>query len=115
MEGRIKLIAIRCADLQQSRSFYESLSLKLQPEQHDKGPPHYSVAVNGTLFELYPKSAERQIDNQTRLGFSVPNLDGVISALRANGVEIITEPRETPWGKRAVVRDPDGRAVELYE
>ncbi|WP_197534776.1 VOC family protein [Symmachiella dynata] len=23
--------------------------------------------------------------------------------------------KETEWGKRAVVRDPDGRAVQLYQ
>jgi hypothetical protein len=37
-----------------------------------------------------------------------------IESLPGQGIQVVTEPRMTPWGYRAVVRDPDGRAVELY-
>jgi hypothetical protein len=39
----------------------------------------------------------------------------VVQALKAVGTLLSTEPQATQWGVRAVVRDPDGRAVELYQ
>jgi hypothetical protein len=50
-----------------------------------------------------------------RLGLAVTNLCLVPEALRGLGTPVVTEPRTVPWGYRAAVRDPDGRAVELYE
>ncbi|MFN8659764.1 MAG: VOC family protein [Candidatus Obscuribacterales bacterium] len=43
------------------------------------------------------------------------NLDEVVGALEARGVRFKTTLQETPWGKRVVVFDPDGRAVEIYQ
>jgi hypothetical protein len=39
----------------------------------------------------------------------VPDLDSVLARLAAT---IISGPAVTEWGRRAVVKDPDGRKVE---
>ncbi len=49
------------------------------------------------------------------LGFRVASLEPALEALEPLGVRILTPPRTTPWGRRAVVQDPDGRAVEISE
>jgi predicted enzyme related to lactoylglutathione lyase len=68
------------------------------------------------VLELYPLPDDGGgVDTTTRLGFSVENLPGVVEAVQAAGAPVVTRPQETPWGCRAVVRDPDGRAVELYQ
>jgi predicted enzyme related to lactoylglutathione lyase len=46
---------------------------------------------------------------------AVDRLAEVVEARRDAGATIANEPRHTPWGLRAVARDPDGRAVELYQ
>jgi hypothetical protein len=38
-----------------------------------------------------------------------------VQALQTIGAPVVSEPQATKWGFRAVVRDPDGRAVELYQ
>jgi hypothetical protein len=53
-------------------------------------------------------------DASVRLGFDVTDMDRVLECLRGLGTPVIAEPRMTPRGPRAVVGDPDGRAVELY-
>jgi predicted enzyme related to lactoylglutathione lyase len=55
------------------------------------------------------------VDATTRLGFAVERLSDVVHAVRFSGAAVVNEPRETERGVRAVVRDPDGRAVELCQ
>jgi hypothetical protein len=31
------------------------------------------------------------------------------------GTNTLTSPRDSPWGRRAVIRDLDGHSVELIE
>ena len=40
----------------------------------------------------------------------MPDLDAVLARL---GSAVVSGPAKTPWGRMAVVRDPDGRKVEL--
>ena len=47
--------------------------------------------------------------------YTFENLAKVIDALRVIGVQVASEPKKTAWGLRAVVRDSDGRGVELYQ
>jgi hypothetical protein len=68
------------------------------------------------VLEIYPLPDEGgAADATTRLGFGVERLADVVQALCQPGTVIASEPRQTVWGLRAVVRDPDGRAVELYQ
>jgi len=42
-------------------------------------------------------------------------VNAVVGSLEAAGGAVVPRPRRTEWGVRAVVRDPDGRAVELCQ
>ena len=53
------------------------------------------------------------MDTTTRLGFGVTAVKEVVESARQL-TEVVSEPKQTQWGQRAVVRDADGRAVELY-
>jgi predicted enzyme related to lactoylglutathione lyase len=59
--------------------------------------------------------AEGLADTTTRLGFAVESLRQVVDKLAEAGTAVVANAQETEWGFRAVVRDPDGRAVELCE
>ena len=48
-----------------------------------------------------------------RLGFQIPAVDETLDLLRKGGTRIISEPKDTRWGRRAVVEDPSGNGVEL--
>jgi lactoylglutathione lyase len=83
-------------------------------EQHGAGPRHLAAEVSGVVIEIYPAKTREDVDRTTRLGFSIPDLQGSIKALEGVGAEIGVGPRQTQWGLRAVVKDPDGRSIELY-
>ena len=111
----LRLLVIRTADVDRLRGFYETLGLCFVQEQHGTGPIHFSTQVGQTTLELYPVTQGGAVDASTRLGFAVPNLDQMLAVLAAQGVQVVTPARETEWGRCAVVRDRDGRAVELSE
>jgi lactoylglutathione lyase len=110
----LNLIVIRANNLEESYSFYKKLGLSFNQEQHGNGPQHYTSELKGLVFEIYP-AVNGKNDETIRIGFSVPNLDHVMDNLRSIDATIITEPSIGPWGKRAVVQDPDGHKVELVE
>jgi predicted enzyme related to lactoylglutathione lyase len=65
------------------------------------------------VIELFPLPADAGPgDSTTRLGFMVPDLDAAVARL---GAAVVSGPRMTEWGRRALARDPDGRKVELVQ
>ena len=106
----INLLVIRCANIERSKSFYEIFGMAFQKEQHGNGPVHYSCADETGVFELYP--LEGGGADQTGLGFVTGDLDGLHMLLRRNQFAP-REIRDTELGRMFVVRDPDGRRVEV--
>lgn len=111
---RLSLVVVRTERLEMLVDFYHALGMRFVAEQHGRGPLHYSAVLEETVLEIYPALKPDEVDASTRLGFRVEGLARIIETLRAAGATIVADPKQTEWGERAVVRDPDGRAVELY-
>ncbi len=113
---KFAIIVIKTHQMNSLREFYSVLSMEFTEHQHGTGPVHFGATVGEILFEVYPLPSEQlPVDITTRLGFTVENIGKVIQILKSKEVSIISEPKETPWGLRALVRDPDGRTIELYQ
>jgi len=110
----LALVVIRTEHVSRLIAFYRALGMAFVEERHGTGPIHHSAEINAAVFEIYPASAPADVDASTRLGFRIADVTAVVEALRSIGAPIVAEPKAGPWGTRAVVRDPDGRAVELY-
>lgn len=110
----LKLLVLKTHQLEAMRAFYQALGVDLVEEQHGKGPAHFAGQVGGVVLEIYPL-ADGEAESSARLGFSVADLDGMFQRLQASGTTVVSKPQQTEWGHRAVVRDPDGRSVELYQ
>ena len=113
----IALIVIRTATIEKLVSFYTSLGLEFEKEQHGNGPFHYSTQVGKGVLEIYPlATGQLQADSNLRLGFRINNFENIIEELKETGVNFVMEPASTEdWGIMAIVTDPDGRKIELYE
>ena len=107
------LTVIRSSDLERSAAFYRALGLALKRHSHGKGPIHYAFEENGHTFEVYPLADGAKSTESTRIGFSVPSVDETFGRLLAAGGTETARPRDSEWGRRAVVTDPDGHRVEL--
>ena len=89
-------------------TFYERLGIKFELHSHGKGPKHYASETCGFVFEIYPQRDESSATISTRLGFNVDSVDDCLELLASLNVEIISPAKDSPWGRRAVVRDLTG-------
>ena len=107
----LKLLVIRCKDIEKSKDFYEKLKFNFKKEQHGKGPIHYSCCVGNMVLELYPL-LDNCIDN-IRLGFYI-DIDNIDTYLSIQNIEIISTYIFNNY-KVYVIKDPDNRKIELYQ
>lgn len=111
----LNLVVIRAADIDQLASFYEQLGLQFTKHRHGKGPEHYSCELGSVVFEIYPQRSDTNHTKDTRLGFQVDSVDETVAKLRERSTQIISPTKDSPWGRRAVIVDPEGHRVELTE
>ncbi len=107
------LLVLKTPHVERLVAFYAALGLVFAEERHGTGPTHHAGHAGPTLLEIYPLPSDVAPDTTTRLGFAVEDVDTTVERLRHQGATIRSEPKRTEWGYRAVVADPDGRAVEL--
>jgi predicted enzyme related to lactoylglutathione lyase len=107
------LVVIRSRDLDLASRFYSALGLSFVRHSHGSGPEHLASESQGQVFEVYPQADDTPSTLGVRIGFSVSSVDETFNAILAAGGASVSSPRDSPWGRRAVVSDPDGHRVEL--
>lgn len=107
---------LRSPDLTRAAEFYSLFGIEFTEHQHGKGPVHLAAELEGGgVFELYPLTENAEPTSGTRIGFRVAELDALVARIATYGGTVLLEPKESPWGQRAVVADPDGHKVELLQ
>jgi lactoylglutathione lyase len=110
------------ADVQRSLRFYEDLVGGTEEFRFpDKGDPvhvglRWELPTSGSALTptSLPPAAPglRRTGTCSSFGPTQRDCDAAIETLRANGVDVIQEPENQPWGERiARVLDPDGNRV----
>jgi lactoylglutathione lyase len=111
----LNLVVLRCVDIDRALRFYSKLGLNFIRHRHGTGPEHYSAQLGGAVFELYPQSGDSPSSVGTRIGFSVSSVDDVIKVLSDYPEGVVARPKDSEWGRRAIVADPDGHRIELLQ
>lgn len=107
------LLVIRSPDIHRAVKFYEEFGLGFRLHSHGDGPEHYSSSICNFVFEIYPSRNANDITKAIRFGFNVDSVDELLPMLEEIGATVVSKPRDSEWGRRAVVRDFDGHTVEL--
>lgn len=117
----VSAIVLWTARTREVVAFYAALGFPLAAEGHDDGPVHWACEVGAVHFAIYEQDEgdspppEYQSAGASVMGFEVDDLDAVYRAAKTVGARVLIRPEEVPWGRRAVILDPDGRTVELNE
>lgn len=115
----VNLIVLRTANTEAMLVFYQALGLVFVQEQHGTGPIHYSTQLGDMTMEIYPAEAgqapDRKAGGATMIGIKVESVDGVINRLQNVDIQMLSAPKNSAWGRRATVLDPDGRLIELTQ
>src|SRR6266516_5378837 len=102
----LSLVVLRSYQMDASHAFYQSLGLEFVEEKHGTGPVHYSAQAGSTVLEIYPGEAAEPLNRTSSgammLGFGVESLDSIVAALQKLGCPMVTPPRDSTWGRRAV-------------
>jgi hypothetical protein len=111
----LNLVVLKSPDLERAAAFYTRLGLRFSKHRHGNGPEHFAAELPGGVFELYPLAPGAPSTSGTRIGFRVPSVDAALAALSDYPDSVVTAAKDSEWGRRAVVADPDGHRVELLE
>jgi len=112
----IRLLVIRTSEIARLADFYTLLGLTFEYHKHGKSPYHYSAPVGNTILEIYPLAkGQTEADKELRVGFALDNFESTMTTLKDKSVEFVLEPMQTDYGFMAIIKDPDGRRIELYK
>ena len=74
--------------------------------------------LNGITYMVLPAihpDAKKLLGRDTGLTFHVPDLLHFCGELHEKGVRFITEPTRQSWGVMAMITDPDGNVIALWD
>jgi catechol 2,3-dioxygenase-like lactoylglutathione lyase family enzyme len=106
--------------VQRTVAFYRAVGLDLVGEDHGDGE-HYAADIAGihvAVLDAETSTAHPAAWREagtTFPGFWVDSLDVVLTDLSRAGAPLLVAHEPKSWGCRAVVKDPDGRTVELNQ
>jgi catechol 2,3-dioxygenase-like lactoylglutathione lyase family enzyme len=116
---KVNAVVLETGRLQEMVCFYRALGVPLVEEQHGDGPLHYACELAGAHVAIYESPAgeapRHDHGGATMVGFDVDSLELALDLLKACHAKVLKGPEKVSWGRRAIVLDPDGRAVELNE
>jgi lactoylglutathione lyase len=111
----LNLVVLRTPDVKRAVEFYTNLGLTFVQHRHGKGPEHFSAGLAGAVFEIYPQTPDTPSTLGTRIGFHVPSIDATLAGLSDYPGAVLSPAKNSEWGWRAVVADPDGHRIELTQ
>jgi lactoylglutathione lyase len=114
MFNRIGAVILLVSDMKKSLMFYrDTLGMELKKQSDD----WIEFIKHGTtVLALHPtKKRKIMINNSMLVGFNVSNLESVCSELEKKEVKFYKKLTEEPFGKHAIIKDPDGHLISLIE
>lgn len=112
---KFNLIVLRSSDMQKLADFYSNFGMAFTKHRHGKGPEHYGTEDCGIVFEIYSKRNESDRTLDVRFGFEVDDIDGILKKIEPYDYKVISEPKDSPWGRRMVLDDIEGHRIELTQ
>lgn len=79
--------------------------------------PHHPTAPGSTVFSFFNDNTTyfQPSEKPLMINFRVADLRGLLAALEKEGVQIVGEVQEYPYGKFGWIMDPEGNKIELWE
>ncbi len=101
--------------MEKSIKFYsETLELPIKTRSKD----WTEFFNNDTVLALHPAPKKKTIlktGSGTLVGFEVTDLDSTVKKLKERRLKFFKRPKEEPFGKHAIVQDPDGPLISIAE
>ena len=112
---RVGNVILTVTDLGKSVEFYNKiLGMPIKRERNN----WVDLGQTGALLSLHPTSdtdGDSSIDNRILIGFVVGDVSSAIDELKLKNVKIHRDIQDKSSGKNAIILDPDGYMISLFE
>jgi lactoylglutathione lyase len=112
---KVGAVILLVSNMEKSIKFYsETLELPIKTRSKD----WTEFFNNDTVLALHPAPKKKTIPKTgsgTLVGFEVTDLDSTVKKLKERRVKFFKRPKEEPFGKHAIVQDPDGHLISIAE
>jgi lactoylglutathione lyase len=119
---KVGTVILLVSDMERSVKFYKEL-LGLPVKAKTQSTDWVEFFNRETTLSLHAiKKATTNVDRRdtklgtgTLVGFMVSDIDTTVQVLKENNVRFFKEPREEPFGKHAIIEDPDGHLISIAQ
>ena len=114
MFGKLGLVMIVVRDMERSVVFYRDvLGLKLLIHQDNWS----QLDAGNLILGLHPEGEEVHVSPTTgmSIGIYVDDMDAAVTEIRRRFGRVAIGPRREPFGRWALVFDPDGYSIQIIE
>ena len=116
MTVSMKNVVVFVTDLARSKAFYVDL-LKLPVAGQSEMLMEFFPGAPTTLgiSLALQEDARKLVGRHTGVTLKVAGIEELCTALTAGGVKFVEPLEHSPWGKMAVIEDPDGNQFALVD
>ncbi|MEC9052389.1 MAG: VOC family protein [Actinomycetota bacterium] len=107
---RIGHLIVPADDLDAQLAFYGGLGLTTRFRDGDR----YAAVTDGTVTIGLADATQQPVAGRTMVSIEVDDLEATLATLTGLGARV-TEPVAGPHERRAVVSDPSGNPLTVYE
>ena len=112
---KVGAVILLVSNMEKSIKFYsDTLELPVKSKSKD----WTEFFNNDTVLALHPAPEKKKMlktGSGTLVGFEVTDLDSTVKKLKEKRVKFFKRPKEEPFGKHAIVQDPDGHLISIAE
>ncbi|MEO9294203.1 MAG: VOC family protein [Nitrososphaera sp.] len=111
---KVGAVILLVSNMQASIKFYkDTLGLPLKTKSKD----WTEFFQDGTVIALHPMRRKSIVGSSTGMlvGFMVSDMDATVKELKAKKVKFFKKPKDEPFGKHAIIEDPDGHLISIAE
>jgi lactoylglutathione lyase len=113
MISGLQTVVLYVSQIERAARFYRD---QLGLEQVYENEGRVALQCGATRLFLHPTDESERGPWNIELYFQVEDVDDVVSRLRTQGVGVLLEPTDEPWGERnAGILDPDGYPIYLTQ
>jgi lactoylglutathione lyase len=112
---KVGAVILLVSNMEKSIKFYSEI-LELPVKSRSKDWTEFFN--NDTVLALHPapkKKKTLKTGSGILVGFEVIDLESSVKKLKEKRVKFYKRPKEEPFGKHAIVQDPDGHLISIAE
>lgn len=114
MVQNMTFLGLVVKDVPASTAYYQKLGLSVNEAQSIPDAYTQFDLDGGAIFGLINGFEQEGISQPFDAALLIPDIDATYEQWQAAGVELLSEPRDMPFGRTFLFRTPDGHILRAY-